>query len=134
MKVQVRIPPDSSGSGWSIWSKPERRPQCAHMDLVRRRRLFRYDTRMMRAASLWAFLLIQPAVPATQPVGNTADALLDLLVWGTHMKINPEAYDATLKLEIQQYLRRALAYRSKGPLPLGGEPAMADDARIRYER
>jgi len=89
---------------------------------------------MMRAASVLAFLLIQPATLATQTVGNPADALLDLLVWGTHVKINPEAYDAALKLEIQQYLRRALAYRSDGPLSLGGESAMTDDARIRYER
>jgi hypothetical protein len=88
----------------------------------------------MRTASALTFLLVSPAILAMPSIANADDALLDVLVWGTHVAINPEAYDTELKLEIQQYLRRALAYRSDRPLSLGGESAMIDDARIRYER
>jgi hypothetical protein len=51
---------------------------------------------------------------------NPADAVLDVLVWGTHVPINPDVYDPALKPEIQKYLRRAMAYRSNKAVPSGG--------------
>jgi hypothetical protein len=91
--------------------------------------------KMMRSTGALALVLIAMAVSiSAQSTRNSADALLDVLVWGTHMPINPDVYDVPLKLEIQQYLGRALAYRSNRPDPIDGEPAMVNDARVRYVR
>jgi hypothetical protein len=81
------------------------------------------------------FLLVAPlAVLASQSARNPADAVLDVLVWGTHIPIDPDAYDAALRVEIQKYLRRAMAYRSNKPVPSGGEAEMVYAAQINYER
>jgi hypothetical protein len=57
---------------------------------------------MMRTTRVLAFLLMSPAIFAAQSVPSPADALLDVLVWGTHMAIDPEAYEPALQLEVQQ--------------------------------
>jgi hypothetical protein len=90
---------------------------------------------MTRAAALTVLLmLLSPSILRSQSVSNPSDGLLDVLVWGTHMPIDPEAYDPALKNELQQYLSRAMAYRPRGPVPPDGELRMSYDARITYER
>jgi hypothetical protein len=81
------------------------------------------------------FLLVAP-VPAlaSQSAPNPADAVLDVLVWGTHVPINPDVYDPAVKPEIHKYLRRAMAYRSNKAGPSGGEAQMVYTAQINYER
>jgi hypothetical protein len=96
----------------------------------------RYDQKMiLRTAALTAlFMLLPPSIFRAQSVSNPSDALLDVLVWGTHVAIDPEAYDPPLKNELQQYLRRAMAYRPRGPVPTDWELRMSYDARIMHER
>ena len=90
---------------------------------------------MTRTAALTVLLmLLSASILRSQSVSNPSDALLDVLVWGTHMPIDPEAYDPALKNELQQYLRRAMTYRPRGPVPPDGELRMSYDARIMYER
>jgi hypothetical protein len=90
---------------------------------------------MNRTAALTVLLmLLSPSILISQSASNPSDALLDVLVWGTHMAIDPEAYDPALKNELQQYFRRAMAYRPRGPVPPDGELRMSYDARITYER
>jgi hypothetical protein len=89
----------------------------------------------MRTTAFLTFLLVASLrALASQSARNPADAVLDVLVWGTHVQINPDAYDPALKLEIQKYLRRAMAYRSNRPVPSGGEAEMVYAAQITYER
>ncbi len=54
-----------------------------------------------KVVALW----IRHPMPRTP--ANTADAILDVLVWGIHMPIDPALYSAELRAEVQQYLRRA---------------------------
>jgi hypothetical protein len=90
---------------------------------------------MLRTLALTVLLvLLSPSILTAQAVSNPSDALLDVLVWGTHVAIDPEAYDPALKNELQQYLRRAMAYRPRGPVPTDGELRMVYDARITHER
>src|SRR6516162_3368556 len=95
---------------------------------------FEYD-RSMRTTAFLILLFVAP-LPAllSQSKQNPADALLDVLVWGTHLPINPDVYDPVVKLEIQKYLRRAMAYRSNRPVPSGGTADMVYTAQINYER
>jgi hypothetical protein len=76
-----------------------------------------------------------PSTPSAQTVENPEDALLDVLVWGTHVvKIDPKAYEPALRGEVEQLLRRARAYRSKQAEPSKPESKMLYWARINYER
>ncbi len=40
---------------------------------------------------------------SAQPAANPADALLDVLVWGIHMSIDPAAYPPALRTEVESH-------------------------------
>jgi hypothetical protein len=91
----------------------------------------------MRTTAFLTLLVAPLLALASQSERNPADALLDVLVWGTHVPIDPGAYDPVLKLELSKYLQRAMAYRSNTPVPPGlsaGEAEMVHNAQIGYER
>jgi len=73
-------------------------------------------------------LALSPLTPSAQSAANPEDALLDVLVWGTHMPIDPKAYSSVLRADVEQYLRRAMAYRSKRAKPSKGEAQMPNAA------
>jgi hypothetical protein len=74
------------------------------------------------AVSAILFFTLTLGISASQSVPNSADALLDLLVWGTDVvTITPQAYEPALRTEIQKYFRQAMAYRSNVPGAAGGE-------------
>ena len=75
-----------------------------------------------------------PLKPSAQPAAPPEDALLDALVWGADMKIDPKAYAPALRIEVEQHLRRARAYRSKRAEPSKPESKMVYCAQINYER
>ena len=62
------------------------------------------------------------------------DQLLDVLVWGAHMPINPAAYPAALKAEVDRYLRRSNAYHSTRTAPDSLEMIKVHEAQVSYER
>ena len=71
---------------------------------------------------------------SAQPAANPADALLDVLVWGIHMSIDPAAYPPALRTEVELHLRRAKAYVSKRAVPPFPEGDMIQSAQVNYER
>jgi hypothetical protein len=71
---------------------------------------------------------------SAQSPANPADALLDVLVWGTHVSIDPAAYSPPLRAEVELHLRRAMAYVSKRPVPPYREGDMVQTAQVNYER
>jgi len=79
-------------------------------------------------------LAVSPLTPSAQSAANSEDALLDVLVWGTHMPIDPKAYSSVLRADVEQYLRRAMAYRSKRAKPSKGEAQMLHAALVKNER
>ena len=66
---------------------------------------------------------------SAQPAANPADALLDVLVWGIHMSIDPAAYPQALRTEVELHLRRAKAYVSKRAVPPFPEGKMISPRR-----
>jgi len=63
------------------------------------------------------------------------DAVLDVLVWGTHVPIDVGAFSGALKSEIEAYLKRAAAFHSGRPAPAsGGVLEMVYAAQVSYER
>lgn len=80
--------------------------------------------------------LIASAVSSAQaPSASARDALVDVLVWGTYIKIDPRAYSSALKAEIERHLSRSEAYRSPRPRPAkSAELSMVYGAQVRYER
>lgn len=64
------------------------------------------------------------------------DAVLDLLVWGLHVRTDSTTYPDNLNGEVRDYVRRAEAYEPQPlPKPLPSpEWKMVSSARIRYER
>ena len=87
-----------------------------------------------QAISASALLAVLPWVLFAQPPGNPADALLDVLVWGTHIRIDPAAYPPVLRTEVERHLRRSRAYRSKRPKPVDAVLQMVHAAQVGYER
>lgn len=79
-------------------------------------------------------LAIAPVMGTAQPVADAEDALLDVLVFGTHMPINTAAYAGPLRVEVDRYLQRARAYESPRPTPSSGEGRMVHAAQVSYER
>jgi hypothetical protein len=77
---------------------------------------------------LWLFIVPGQSVP------SASDALLDLLVWGAHMPIDPRAYTGELRAEVERYLNRTTAYRSTTTPPAFAEGAMVHAAQVSYER
>lgn len=77
-----------------------------------------------------------PFVMAAQPSPVSAsDALVDLLVFGANIRIDPAAYPAPVATELRNHLRRFNAYRSKRTgLAKTGEFRMVHDAYVLYER
>jgi hypothetical protein len=71
--------------------------------------------------------------PTPQSPANPADAILDVLVFGPHMRINPAMYDPDLRSEVEQYLRRARAYTPKRSVPPSREMGMVYTAQVGYE-
>jgi len=71
--------------------------------------------------------------PFPQSSANAGDALLDVLVFGLHMSIDPAQYSGELRTEIQRYLRRAVAYNPKRAPPPSSEAGMVYSAQVSYE-
>ena len=69
-----------------------------------------------------------------QSTPSARDALLDVLVWGTHMPIDPGAYSGELRAEVERHLSRANAYRSTTTPPAFAEGEMVHAAQVSYER
>ena len=65
---------------------------------------------------------------------NAADALLDVVVWGTHMSVDPASYSPPVRAELELHLRRAMAYLSKRPIPANPESGDLQFALASYER
>ena len=85
----------------------------------------------LMAAAIQALSLMLVAQSATDP----GDALIDALVWGTDVTIvKPEMYAPPLRAEVEQYIRRADAYRAKRSTPPDAELKMVQVAQVRYER
>lgn len=65
---------------------------------------------------------------------NPEDAILDVLVFGMHVPINPTLYPTQLRTDLERYLRRGGAYVSKRPpMGSGGEFKMVYSAQLSYE-
>lgn len=77
---------------------------------------------------------ILPLFPGPQARPDPDDALLDMLVWGTYMSIEPQAYTGEVKAEVEAYLRRANDFRSARPMPSSGELKIVHEAQVHYER
>jgi hypothetical protein len=88
-------------------------------------------TRGMLSAGL---LALSPFLVSAQTIPSPDDALLDVLVWGTHMRIDSQAYSGDLRAEVEAHLRRATEYRSTRPVPSSGELKMVHAAQVGYER
>jgi hypothetical protein len=93
----------------------------------------RLITAFLAAASLLLVSLSVSAQPATTPA-TPGDQLLDVLVWGAHMQIDPAAYPAALKAEVDRYLRRSNAYRSARTAPDSLEMQKVHEGEVIYER
>jgi hypothetical protein len=93
---------------------------------------------MMRTkGTLIAALLAASAVMiSAQSAPDPGDALLDVLVWGTHMSIDPAAYPPALRAELELHLHRSMAYVSKRLIlvPRSGLWEMVHSAQVNYER
>lgn len=62
------------------------------------------------------------------------DALLDALVLGAYVSIDPQAYSADLRAKVEEYLRRAAGYRSTRLVPSSsGLEKMVHAAQVGYE-
>lgn len=88
---------------------------------------------MKRILALALCLAVSPSVLSAQTT-KTEDALVEMLVSGPDLGIDPAAYPPTLKAVIERYLSLASAYRPTGPVPLAADFRMAYVARVRYER
>ncbi len=72
----------------------------------------------------------------SQPSGvGAGDALVDVLVWGADLKIDPGLYSPPVRAELEKLLQRSKAYRSTRakPTPSDGR-AMLYTVQVRYER
>jgi len=84
---------------------------------------------------LVAFFALAAAAVGAQTVVRPDDALLNVLVFGTHVEFDTMAFSGALKSEIEGYLRRAASYRSTRPVPpSGGVREMVYAAQVSYER
>lgn len=81
-------------------------------------------------------LAVWAVVSSAQTSGaSPRDALVDVLVWGAYLKIDPNAYSPAVKAEVERLLRRSEAYRSTRRVPTGSrEQGMGYAAQVRYER
>ena len=75
-------------------------------------------------------------VMCSQPSGaGASDALVDVLVWGADLAIDPSAYSPSVRAELEKHLQRSKAYRSKRARPTTSDVwSMVYTARVRYER
>jgi hypothetical protein len=63
------------------------------------------------------------------------DALVDVLVWGADVKIDPNAYPPAVKSELERHLHRSREYRSERRPPANSsELRMVYAVQVRYER
>ncbi len=69
-----------------------------------------------------------------QARATPGDQLLDVLVWGAHMPIDPAAYPPALKAQLDRYLRRSNAYLSTRAAPDSLEMIKLHDVQVSYER
>jgi hypothetical protein len=83
-----------------------------------------------------ALLLGVTVVAGSAQQPNVDDALVELLVWGLYAvrSIDPAAYAPAVRAELEVHLRRASAYRSRRPVPVGSEMRMVHSAQVAYER
>jgi hypothetical protein len=67
---------------------------------------------------------------------STRDALIDRLLFSAAHPIDPKAYSPDVRIELERYLQRYAAYRSKRPRPvkLASEQGMVYTAWVAYER
>jgi hypothetical protein len=87
-----------------------------------------------RAMPVVVLMSVMQVIAFGQRASDSDDALLDLLVWGRHVTIDPTGYDPDVRFEIEQHVRRFTAYQSKRPVPRGSEMRMVHSAWVHYER
>ena len=77
-----------------------------------------------------------PGVLSAQTSGaNRGYTLVDLLVWGSYVQIDPNAYSPAVQEEIKRHLQRSQEYRSARRSPTNSsELEMVYHAQISYER
>lgn len=80
-------------------------------------------------------------VAVAQPSAvRASDSLVDVLVWGADLQIDPSAYSPAVKKALERHLSRSKAYRSKRARPVRSLPlnsgleSMVYDSEVRYER
>jgi hypothetical protein len=61
-------------------------------------------------------------------------AILDVLVFGIHLSVEPSEYSSEVRGELEAYLRRAREHTSARPRPASGELQMVHGAQVNYER
>ena len=69
-----------------------------------------------------------------QSLSNPDDSILNVLVWGIHMRIEPAAYSGALRRDVEAYLQRASSYRPTREVPSAEDLRMVYDAWVNYER
>lgn len=81
-------------------------------------------------------VLASLAFVSTERLGAMAGySLLDVLVWGTDIKIDVPSYPPDVRAQFSQLRQRSDRYRSARRRPAGSsELAMVYDAQVRYER
>jgi hypothetical protein len=87
-----------------------------------------------RAIVISVLFALSAAMLSAQSAANSSDAVLDVLVWGIHMSIDPAAYSPDLRAEVERYLRRSREYVTKRPIPPDGLGQMVQSAQANYER
>jgi hypothetical protein len=89
---------------------------------------------MIRGMLRIMLLAVSPVSLFAQTTAHPSDVLLDVLVFGTHIRSDPTAYRTDLRAELERYLRRSQAYQSSRPTPSDPEMRMVHIARTSYER
>src|SRR2546427_2696579 len=69
-----------------------------------------------------------------QSASDPSDAILNVLVWGTHMPIDSATYSGVLRRDVEAYLRRASSYLPTRPVPSALDLQMVYFAWVNYER
>jgi len=88
-----------------------------------------------RAIVMLALVCASFVSSAQTPGASQRDALVDLLVWGAEPQIDPKAYPAAVKAELEKHLQRSRDYRpARRPATNSSEQQMVSAAEVRYER
>ena len=86
-------------------------------------------------AMVMVWLVWGACAASAQTSTSNQRTLVDLLVWGSYVKVDPGAYSPAVQAELEKYLQRSQEYRSARRAPTNSsELEMAYAAQVRYER